>query len=101
MASGKVRDQGSKVRVFDDDVRGVALAEIKAEVEKSEQRLVFSGVVLILTAMCFIIRTCATHPVPHREDDSVLCVKAGGQWHVAAYDKDGHHLDAFCSKDKD
>jgi len=97
MASGKVRPQETKAG---DDLSEVAMAEIKAEVQKSEQRLIFSGVVLILAAVCFIVRTCATHPAPPpREDDSVLCVKAGGRWHVATRDKDGHDIDAFCSRD--
>ena len=56
----------------------VVVEDIKAEVEKTNSRLIFSGVVLFLAFIAFCVRTCANQPPDI--DNSVQCIKAGGQW---------------------
>lgn len=51
------------------------IEDIKADVEKTNSWLLFSGIVLFLILIGFCVKTCA-----QRLDDSVQCIKNGGQW---------------------
>ena len=78
----------------------IATEDIKAGVEKTNSRLLFSGVVLFLALIGFCVKTCANQPPD--VNNSVQCIKAGGQWipeeykviNINEYPK---KIDAYCS----
>jgi hypothetical protein len=78
--------------------------DIKAEVEKTNSRLVFSAIVLFMCLIGFWVRTCSKMPPdPPAPNYSVECVKAGGQWIPEDYKLvDGliKKVEAYCSMKK-
>lgn len=97
MASGKSDKKSHDAEEV--DLSTVACAEIQADLKRSEIRLLFAGVIFVALALSFMVKTCVEHPPPPHEDESVTCVKVGGTWHPASYDKDTHRIDAFCAKE--
>jgi hypothetical protein len=80
----------------------VVMEDIKAEVEKTNSRLIFSGVVLFMVLIGFGIRTCSK--MPSTPEPSVECVKAGGQWVPEQYKEIGGYtktISGYCSLNKE
>lgn len=80
----------------------VATEDIKAEVEKTIVRLIFSGIVLFMILIGFCVRTCSK--MPERISDSVQCSKLGNQWIPESYvvvNGLSHTIDAYCSLKKE
>lgn len=83
------------------DISEKVIAEdIKAEVEKTESRLIFSGLVLLMVLIGFWVRTCSKMP-PSDTNNSVECTRIGGKWIPETYkeikDYDPKRIEAYCS----
>jgi hypothetical protein len=80
----------------------VVSEDIKAEVEKTKSRLIFTGIVLFMCLIGFWVRTCSK--MPPEPNASVECIKAGGQWIPEDYKviKEEHSqpINAYCSVKK-
>ncbi len=81
----------------------IAKEDIKAEVEKTNSRLIFSGIVLFMVLVGFWVRSCSK--MPPALNDSVECTKVGGQWVPKDYkivkDELAKEIDAYCSLKKE
>lgn len=56
----------------------IATEDIKADVEKTNSRLLFGVTVLFMALIGFWIKSCAA--MPPELNPSVECTKVGGQW---------------------
>lgn len=75
--------------------------DIKAEVQKTNSRLIFVTVVLFMFLIGFWVRTCSK--MPPELNGSVECVKAGGQWIPEKYEVmnfSTNTIKAYCSLNK-
>ena len=77
----------------------IATEDIRAEVDKTNSRLIFSAIVLFMVLIGFCVRSCVNEP-----NHSVECIKAGGQWVPEDYKKidfnSVNKIDAYCSLKK-
>ena len=76
----------------------IATEDIKAEVEKTNSRLLFCVIVLFMVLIGFWVKCCAS--IPPEPDYSVECTKIGGQWVPEDFKITGSYTNkiaAYCS----
>lgn len=83
----------------------VDIADIEADVSKTQSRLVFTGIILFMCLIGFIVKTCTSMPPePIRPDPSIECAKVpGAHWVPEEYkvvNNFNHLVSGYCDTKK-